>query len=274
MSLFTIDKAKCRKDGFCAAECPVQIIRIDGTSKLPVAIQGAEERCINCGHCVAVCPHQAFHLASMAPEDCPQLPQGWELAPEQVVQLLKARRSIRVYKEDLVSEDLFLKVLDAARYAPSGTNRQPVRWLIVREPEKVQELARLTIEWMRDLIKDNSELAQSLRFENLVQAWDKGNDLICRKAPHLVVAYGLKGDFVAANAATIALTYLELAALPFKLGTCWAGYLNLALNSYPAAREFTGTSKRCDFLGAMMIGYPKFKYYRIPLRNASQVKWI
>jgi nitroreductase/NAD-dependent dihydropyrimidine dehydrogenase PreA subunit len=274
MSLFTVDKAKCKRDGFCVAECPVQIIRIDESSKLPVAIEGAEERCINCGHCVAVCPHQALRLSSMAPEDCPQLPRGWELAPEQVVQLLKARRSIRVYKEDLVSEDLFLKILDAARYAPSGTNRQPLRWMIIREPEKVHELAGLTIEWMRSLIKDNSPLAQSFRFENLVSAWDKGNDLICRRAPHLVAAYGLKDDFVAANAATIALTYLELAALPFKLGTCWAGYLNMALNRYAPAREFTGISKRCDFLGSMMIGYPKLKYYRIPQRNKPEIKWI
>jgi nitroreductase/NAD-dependent dihydropyrimidine dehydrogenase PreA subunit len=274
MGLFTIDQAKCEKDGFCAAECPVQIIRMDAVSKLPVAIEGAEERCINCGHCLAVCPHQAFHLSSMVLENCPELPLGWELAPEQVIRLLKARRSIRVYKEDPVSEELLLKVLDAARYAPSGTNRQPVRWLIIREPKKVRELASLTIDWMRALVKDNSPLAQSLRLEYLVQVWDKGQDLILRQAPHLVVAYGLKEDFVAANAATIALTYLELAALPFKLGTCWAGYVNLALNSYPAAREFTGISKRCDFLGAMMIGYPKLKYYRIPLHNTLEVKWI
>ncbi|MCX5708956.1 MAG: nitroreductase family protein [Candidatus Omnitrophica bacterium] len=274
MSLFTVDKAKCRKDGFCAAECPVQIIRIEASSKLPVLIEGGEERCINCGHCVAVCPHQAFRLSSMALEDCPELPQGWELAPEQVSQLLKARRSIRVYKEDPVSEEIFLKVLDAARYAPSGMNRQPLRWLIIREPQKVQELARLTIDWMRALIKDNSPLAQSLRAENLVLAWDKGQDLICRRAPHLVVPYGLKEDFTALGAATIALTYLELAALPFELGTCWAGYANMALNKYPLAREFTGISKRCDFLGAMMIGYPKLKYYRFPLRNVPQIKWI
>jgi nitroreductase/ferredoxin len=273
MSLFTVDQSSCKKDGICSVECPMKIIRLDENSKFPVPISGREELCINCGHCVAVCPYGAISLGSMPVGQCPELPSGWNLTPQQVEYFLKGRRSIRVYKNDPVERQLLEKILDFARYSPSGINRQPVRWLIIYDNGKVRELAKLTIEWMRLLIKDNSPIASSLRMNDLVDYWDKGEDRICRGAPHLAIAYGLKDDITAQGSATIALTYLELSALAFNLGTCWAGYVQMAVNMYPPARELTGISQRCDCLGAMMVGYPRFKYARIPLRKQADIKW-
>jgi ferredoxin len=60
MTLFTIDHEKCDKDGICALECPAHIIEM--TYNVPVPSDDAEEICIRCGHCVAVCPRAAFTL--------------------------------------------------------------------------------------------------------------------------------------------------------------------------------------------------------------------
>jgi len=47
-------------------------------------------------------------------------------------------------------------------------------------------------------------LAASLRMEHIVSSWEKGEDWICRGAPHLVFVYALKDDMTAAQASTIA----------------------------------------------------------------------
>ena len=70
MSLFTVDKEKCKRDGICVSECPMKIIAIKSEDAFPEPVPEAEEFCINCGHCVAVCPHEALSLETMDVQDC------------------------------------------------------------------------------------------------------------------------------------------------------------------------------------------------------------
>lgn len=272
MSLFTVDVSLCKGDGRCSQVCPVGIIAVDPKG-YPVPVAGAEDRCINCGHCVAVCPHGALSLKSMAASDCALLPQGWNLTPPQVDRLLKGRRSIRLFRKDIVERPMIEQVIDAARYAPSGTNRQPVRWVVVHDTDKVKQIARETVEWMRSLIREKSVMAESLRFDYLVSQWDAGSDLICRGAPHLVLLYGLKDDMIAPGSCMLAGEYFELAALPRGLGTCWAGYAMMALNKWPAAAGIVNISSKCACFAGFLVGYPRYGYARIPLRNEPRITW-
>jgi nitroreductase len=126
---------------------------------------------------------------------------------------------------------------------------------------------------MRSLVAASSPMAKSFHLENIVSAWDKGNDWVCRGAPHIVIAYALKDDPIAPQACTIALTYLELSAASLGLGACWAGYVSMALNMSEEARRYAGLSSKTSCQGAMMVGYPKVKYSRIPLRNKPRILW-
>jgi nitroreductase/NAD-dependent dihydropyrimidine dehydrogenase PreA subunit len=274
MPLLNINKDKCLGDGKCVSVCPVHILYINQISHLPEVSDGKEELCLNCGHCVAVCPPGALSLVSMPARSCEALEAGWRLDPKAVGQLLKGRRSIRAYKETPVTGDTLEKLIDIARYAPSGINRQPVRWAIIDDARKVQKLAGLIVEWMRGQVKEGSELAESFRFEGMVNSWDKGHDNILRGAPAMVIAYALKDDPMARDASTIALTYFDIASPAFGLGTCWAGYAQMAINMSPEVRKFLGLPGRTYCFGAMMVGYPKFEYFRIPLRNKPHIKKI
>ena len=102
MSLFTVDKNKCKGDGKCALVCPVQIIGMDEKSRIPYPLEGAQELCINCGHCMAICAPGALCLKTMAPQDCPALKEGCRLSPEKIDLLLKGRRSISNYNDQPV----------------------------------------------------------------------------------------------------------------------------------------------------------------------------
>ena len=197
----------------------------------------------------------------------------WHLTPEVVEMLLKGRRSIRNFKDKPVDRQMIEKFIDIARYAPSGINRQPVYWAVIYDAEKVHKLAGLVIDWMRKLVSERSPLAESLRMARSVEAWENGNDRICRRAPHIIIAYSLKEDMTAPQACTIALTYLELAAASFGIGACWAGYVAMAINMSPEIQKFAGISNRAAAHGAMLIGQPKFNYSRVPLRNKARVAW-
>lgn len=61
-----------------------------------------------------------------------------------IIGIIKARRSIRKFKSDVVSEELVERILEAGRWAPSGLNNQPWRFAVVRDRERIREIAKLT----------------------------------------------------------------------------------------------------------------------------------
>jgi len=59
-----------------------------------------------------------------------------------VIEAIKGRRSIRHYLPQPVEEEKLEQILDAARWAPSASNRQPWHFIVVRDPEMRQRLAK------------------------------------------------------------------------------------------------------------------------------------
>jgi nitroreductase len=62
-----------------------------------------------------------------------------------VWEAIKIRRSIRKFAPDDVPEDMVTQMLEAARLAPSGSNRQPWRFLVVRDREIRKQLRRICL---------------------------------------------------------------------------------------------------------------------------------
>lgn len=81
----------------------------------------------------------------MKAEDCPPIRTEWLMGPEQVEHFLRTRRSIRTYKKKVVSQNDLTKLIDVARFAPSGHNLQPVNWRIVHNRDDIHRLAGLVI---------------------------------------------------------------------------------------------------------------------------------
>jgi nitroreductase len=57
-----------------------------------------------------------------------------------MIEAMMTNGTCRYYTEDPIPDEVLMRVLDAARYAPQGGNRQPVRLLVVRDPAKKQQL--------------------------------------------------------------------------------------------------------------------------------------
>lgn len=268
MNLFQVVQEKCDKCNFCIEACPVGLIEM-GDNQIPVPIEGAAEICENCGHCVAVCPHGALSLSTMAPEQLPLTNQDLLPTFEQTEQSFSSRRSIRAFKEKQIEKEVLTKLITAATYSATGMNAQRINWLIYADRDEIQKLAEITSKWMLSFQKTLSPSFLQRIVEQSLKIWDSGNDALCRKAPHLIVAHSSGGT----NDCIIALTQLSLAAPALGIGTCWAGWVMAAAKSFPAMQEFLSLPEGHTCNGAMMLGYPKYKYPRIPLRNEAKISW-
>lgn len=65
---------------------------------------------------------------------------------EDLLKIIKNRRSIRRYKDQEVPDELIEKIIEAGRWAPSGDNGQPWRFVIVRDPETKKALGKIAAE--------------------------------------------------------------------------------------------------------------------------------
>jgi nitroreductase len=61
-----------------------------------------------------------------------------------VLEVIQKRRTIRRFKQDLIPYEMIVKLVDAARLAPSASNLQPLEYIIVDDKIKVRELFQYT----------------------------------------------------------------------------------------------------------------------------------
>lgn len=279
MGLITVDENKCQRDGICVQVCPSKVIKIRGKNAYPSVMKRAEDFCIKCGQCVAVCPQGALTHKLMKPEECPLVPSESLLDTEQVRIFLTSRRTVRVFKEQPVSRVVLEKLINITGYAPSGHNDHPVNWTVVENRENMKELASLVVEWMKIALQEDPRAAHSWGFEIFINMWERGVDLILNDAPHVILSHAKENQPIPGGSTLcqvdciIATTYLELAAYSMGLGTCWAGFLMWAARAYPAIKKFLNLPEGHVIYSALMTGYPKHKYCRIPLRNKPEINW-
>jgi len=268
-----VDQTKCNRDGICAAECPGRIIEIDGESGYPRPAKDFEGICLRCGHCVAVCPTGALSLDWLGPDECRAIAKELSVTPDQAEQLLCGRRSIRTFKEKRVPRPVLEKLVEIACSAPSAKNQQPWHWVVVEDPSEVLRLAGMVVEWVRGVIRSAPREAEAMGLPRVVASWDEGYDRICRGAPHVIVAHADKNWPFSTEDCTLAMSHLDLYAAAMGLGACWAGYFFKAVNAYPPLFKALDLPPGHLAYGAIMIGYPKFRYRLIPRREPPSITW-
>ena len=274
MSLFTIDQEKCKRDGICVKACPTGVIVQEDKDAFPHPSEDAEEFCPRCGHCVAVCPHDAFELTTMPLAECQPLQKDLLPGPDAVRHLLKSRRSIRQYKAKPVPHDMLAGLIETARYAPTASNTQQVHWAIVEDPAGVHRLAAVVVDFIKQMVPSVTDEHRAGSMRRIIAAWDRGEDRLLRGAPSLILVHAPADQPFAETDCVTALAYLELYAYAQGLGTCWAGYFTAAAKFPAPLTNALALPPRHHCYGAVMVGYPQQRYKRIPRRNDAVVAWI
>jgi nitroreductase len=236
-------------------------------------VPGGKHSCLVCGHCVAVCPHGALSHTQVSLEDCSPIEKELVINEAQVVQFLRSRRSIRLFRDKPVEKEKIKRLIEIARYAPTASNAQLVEWLVFNDPDIVKAFAKMAADWARDMLEKNPQAAKSPYIPGIVAAWDAGFDAVLRGAPAVVVASAPKENRNGTVDLTLALSYLELAAPGMGLGACWAGLLQGALLTWPPLQKAIGLPEDHSHHYPMMLGYPQAKYFRLPQRKPPKITW-
>jgi len=146
---------------------------------------------------------------------------------DDILEVIRSRRSIRQYKKQLPGDDEIERVLEASRWAPSGLNNQPWRFLLIKDKEKKNSLAKFTK--YADIIRDAPVVI-----------------LVCMDTGE---SYNRDKDLMAIGAC-IQNMLLEAAAL--GLGACWLGEI---LNKKQEVSEYLKLDEDLELMAAITIGY-------------------
>ncbi len=175
---------------------------------------------------------------------------------------IEKRRSIRKFKPDPVPDEIVGQLLEAARLAPSGTNLQPWRFIIVKSPEMREKLgaaipfkfvvqAPLIFVCCADLSSLNAtgermvELAEAGAFlgtelENIDASGYTGRIMEAEVAK----------AYLAMNVA-IAVEHMALRAADLGLGSCWTGMF-----SRKKIKEILDLDDSLHVVIILPVGYP------------------
>jgi nitroreductase len=149
---------------------------------------------------------------------------------ESVLALLKGRRSIRRYRPDPVPEEIVDQLLEAGRWAPSASNRQPWAFIVVQDEvvrrEVAQHAAYYFVRWA------HVEEAPLLI-------------VLCGDARNRIYRQFLHEDIGLAGSQII----LQAAAL--GLGTCWIGGLDRK-----AIADILRVPDHMEVVGLLTVGFP------------------
>jgi nitroreductase len=205
-----------------------------------------------------------------------QIPVNKALLPDadQVEHLLLTRRSIRRYQPDSVPEEILIRLLDAARYAPTGANMQGCEFHVISRKDTLRNLSALALEWAEEEIRKQTPFSSVL--SPILQSYSRtGDDVVLRKAPCLVLSLLPQPllSFALENG-RFPLVYIQLFAPSLGLGSCWAGLLEQCiLSGYPQVLELLELPQGMSVTGAMMLGFPSYGHVRIPCRNPLCITW-
>ncbi len=146
-----------------------------------------------------------------------------------VHEAIRARYSVRRFRPDPVPESNLHRVLEAARLAPSSSNRQEWRFVVVRNEARRRELATAA-----------------------------NNQMWIADAPVIIAAIGTDPSSVMtcgvpryAVDVSIAVDHMTLAATEEGLGSCWIGAF-----SQEGARKAIGVADSCIIVTLLPLGFP------------------
>lgn len=262
-----LKQIKCPGCGLCIQEC---FLQPNAISKTPNGVEINLDKCIRCGHCVAICPHDCMDNP-LSPK---QEPVRTPLPVKQAVHFLRTARSIRYYKQELVPRETLAQLLNIGRYPQTGENAQGISYLVVNGREKLHEINELYCRIAQDIPESFPGYKEVKHTVWLQQHY--GYDALFYDCSQLILAISDKDLRSWQKNAYFSLTFIALLAPSMGLGTCWLGLLEF-LACHPDYMELfaqlVDLPKGKRICGCMLVGYPAVHFRRLVERNPLEIEW-
>jgi nitroreductase len=108
----------------------------------------------------------------MSVEECTAIKKELLIDHEQAVQFLRSRRSARQFQDKPVEKDKILRLIEIARYAPTSGNTQLVEWAVFTDRNQLKNFSRLTVNYLREMLREAPRSAIPPYVPRVVSAWD------------------------------------------------------------------------------------------------------
>jgi nitroreductase/Pyruvate/2-oxoacid:ferredoxin oxidoreductase delta subunit len=281
--VITEDCIACQR---CVAICPSFVLEM--VEAKAAVVRG--DWCIGCEHCGAVCPTAAILHEGSVLDGHPSKGEVPATSPENLELLLRERRSVRLYTTDPVPEEILNKILNAGRYAPTGSNSENVRYTAVTSPDQIAELRKKTITFYDKMFSRirgrfgmfvvslvaGRKIAEYLReslpkMEYANELIRQGKDRLFHHAPVVILAHAESWDSCSSFNCSVALYNCSLMAHSLGLGCCFNGFLVNAANHSSKIKRWLGIPADHKCYASMTLGFPDVKYLRLVRRYPAQV---
>lgn len=184
------------------------------------------------------------------------------------------RRSIRVYEDRPVSNELIMEILEHGLMAPSGTNMQPWYFVAItskKEREELKQISNKVFPGFKAFLEE--------RFKNHPQVVaETGNFLnTLGGAPAVILAFLLKPDYddrekpAIYQSVAAAMQNMSLAAHSLGLGSCWLTSAQSANLGDELRAKYA--PDQGEYVAMLTIGYPKITP-KAPVRKDGRFKII
>ena len=147
---------------------------------------------------------------------------------DSVIGYIETRRSVRRYTDEPVTRETLEALVEAARWAPSGLNNQPWRFITIESREVLDNLAALT-KYSRILKSAPAAIAVFIDTSRI---------------------YHREKDIQSIGAA---IENLLLAAHSYGLGACWLGEI---LNRHEEVENLLEAPIQLELMAVIALGYP------------------
>lgn len=277
--MIIINKEECIGCGLCVKDCQAGDIKLEDKKAIPL-----NKTCLKCGHCVAVCPQNAVELNDYDSSEIVEYNENtFGNNPENFLNSIKFRRSIRNFKDTPVERDKLEKIIEAGRFTPSGGNRQPLSFVVVQDG--IKRLTELTLDALNALgcsyVPDESNPLDSQRKRYAVM-WKMmhrkyaryGEDKLFFYAPALIIVLSDKNLSISSMVdGGLAASNMQSMADALGLGVCFNGFFTLA-SSDKNIREFLNIPDSKAVVTSLLLGYTDNKYYRTVPRKKPDISWM
>lgn len=273
MTTIEIDSASCIRCSKCVKVCPAIIFK-QNQRQSEIQTQHIEH-CIVCGHCVAVCPtgsviHSEFPIDKVHRLDKMLLP-----SPEQVMTLIRSRRSYRVFSKKPIPPNFLDQILEAAHNAPTAENYQKVQYSLFTDPDMLHKVSAATVSIFSSILKKVSLVKPLLKLvspsnynelsdlKSLVDDFALNNDRVLRGATALILIHTPKGVRFGCQDSNLAYQNGSLMAQSLNVGQFYTGYICAASsmsrqNAIKRLLGIDGTIHAGMALGIQTLTYPNY----------------
>ncbi|MBC3888038.1 4Fe-4S dicluster domain-containing protein [Acetobacterium paludosum] len=273
--MIEINQEKCIGCEKCVEDCFPQDIVVKNDKAEPKNVN-----CIKCGHCIAICPVNAVSITDYDMTEVKEYDaESFAIGSEKLLNFIKFRRAVRQFKDKPVEKNKLEQIIEAGRFTPTGSNRQPVSYIVVQEG--LPELTKLALESLDDLGKsylknDQNETSLSSyyakRWSKMYEDYLKNPELptsLFFKAPNVILVVSdspIDGGLAASS--------MELMTQAQGLGMFYSGFFVRAANNSEKIRAFLGLEDDAKkIIACLVIGYPGVEYQRTVPRKKPEISW-